>query len=205
MSSQQQELQFLTEEVMEAGCGEIWKLIMEYKEIAEVREFVQPIVDKFKAMPRHSLPFDLSEFVQTKYCRENKIARSYNGNGVGFLGGDHDIMTVRIVFHHFNRKMPKACKLPAEYKKRGITWGLVRDCWDEEDKNLYLIATGFSYHGSSDTVDDFIDWAGRKGIQYTGMPQFIQMSIDHHANIRRLRKEDYKRQRELFVTMKLIP
>ena len=204
--TQRERLDWVLPVVMNEAGGSLWDLILEYKNIAEKRDFVKPIVDKFKAMPCRALGIGLglTEYEQTEYCKENKIARSYNGNGVGFFGGGDDIMTVRIVFHHFNRKIPKASKLPAWAKGRGITWALVRDCWDEEDKNLYLIAKAFG-DGYYKTPKRFMKSFARKGIEYTGMPQFIQMAIDLVSEESRLREEAYKRQRELFVTMKLIP
>ena len=179
--SSQQEIEILTEEVMEAGCGEIWKLIMEYKQIAEERD-IRRIVDKFKTIPQRAMGIGIgSEGDQYQYCLANKIPVSYNG-ARGGCGDNDDIMPVRIVFHHFNRKLPNASKLPENYKKCGMLWNMVRDCWDEEDKNLYLIAKAFccfqDYDGLEMTPERMMKKWAQKGIEYTGMPQFIQMGID---------------------------
>ena len=155
--SSQQEIEILTEEVMEAGCGEIWKLIMEYKQIAEERD-IRRIVDKFKTIPQRAMGIGIgSEGDQYQYCLANKIPVSYNG-ARGGCGGNNDIM-------------------PENYKKCGMLWNMVRDCWDEEDKNLYLIAKAFS-GGFKMTPERMMEKWVQKGIEYTGMPQFIQMGID---------------------------
>ena len=178
------------EEIHSVGdLGEdIWDIIFTYKEIAEERDFIQPIVDKFKKMSRRQLGIGgwAGRQPQEEYCRENKIKMSYN-NSICFHNHLYD-MTCAIVFHHFHRKMPSAKSLPAKWKKKGLQWEMVKECWEQEDQNLFLIAMAFTGDVSwRDSVEVVLnDWKEERGIEYTGCPQFIQMGLDR-------RKEYYNR------------
>lgn len=94
------------------------------------------------------------ETASKEYCRKHKLALSYNGNNASngwsptrTLTYCLDIGQVRammIVFQHFGRDVPKASKLSKEWKKKGICWEMVRDNWDEADRNLFIIAKNIS-------------------------------------------------------------
>ena len=176
--------------------GDIWDIIFTYKEIAEERDFIQPIVDKFKKIDRCVLGIGTSGatggvgYYQKMYCQENKIPQSYNGK---CYGSDDDVMVVALVFHHFHRKMPSARNLPAEWKKKGLRWKIVEEFWEQEDQNLFLIAKAFTgcQCGWRDGVEEHLKFWKRNGIEYTGCPQFIQMGLDR-------REEYYRRNRTNF-------
>jgi len=165
--------------------GDIWDIIFTWKEIAEEQELIQPIVDKFKKISRRVLGIQgignvCNEYYQKEYCRENKIPQSYNGKE---WGSDDDVMVVAIVFQQFHRKLPSARKLPDQWKKRGLQLKIVKHFWEQEDQNMFLIAKSFTegYYRREEEVGPFLEHWARKGIEYTGCPQFIQMGLDRRA------------------------
>ena len=168
---------------------EIWDIIYTFKENAEERDFIQPIVDKFKKIPHRALGIGTSwatgglEYEQKEYCRENKIKMSYNGK---CYGSDDDVMVVAIVFHLFHRKMPSARNLPVGWKKKGLRWKIVEECWEQEDQNLFLIAKAFTGGVVSyrDGLEGHLEWWKQEGIEYTGCPECIQRGIDRRKEVR---------------------
>jgi len=171
---------------------EIWDIIFTFKEAAEERDFIQPLIEKFKAIGyeaitgRHAYGGDRQE----EYCQKNKIAQTWNGGNSCFW----KMRDVAIVFDTFNMKLPSARSLPKEYKKKGMTLEIVKKFWGEEEKNLYMIAKSFttfiSTRGhltrmlqSKKTQEEWAvillkeDWE-EDGLNYTGLPQFIQMAQD---------------------------
>ncbi len=175
--------------------GDIWDIIFTWKEIAE-NAAIQHVADKFKKIDRCVLGIGCSGatggvgYYQKMYCQENKIPQSYNGK---CYGSDDDVMVVAIVFHHFHRKMPSARNLPAEWKKKGLRWKIVEECWEQEDQNLFLIAKAFTGDHCSwrDGVENHLKFWKMDGIEYTGCRQFIQMGLDR-------REEYYRRNRTNF-------
>jgi len=172
------------EEIHSVGdLGEdIWDIIYTWKEIAEEQDAIQHIVNKFNKLSRRVLGIGTSgatgglKYYQKDYCRENKIPMTYNGSG-SYHATDDDVMVVAIVFNHFHRKMPSARNLPDHWKKRGLSRHLVKECWDQEDQNLFLIAKSFT-DGYARTPERFLKSWVVGDIEYTGCLEFIQMGID---------------------------
>ena len=119
---------------------------------------------------------------------------------------------VAIVFDTFNMKLPSARSLPKEYKKQGMTMEIVKKFWGQEEKNLYMIAQSFTtwvHHPRGQAyMDEDIevkrerevsvmkeDWE-EDGLNYTGLPQFIQMSQDMK---REWRESDARKMEEAFA------
>ena len=156
--------------------ADIWDIIFTYKEIAEDAA-IQHIVNKFKEISVRVLNIadGLQSHYQKEYCRANKIPMTYNGSKID---DDGDVAVVAVVFQQFHRKMPSVKNLPAKWKKQGLPNALVKECWEQEDINLFLIAMSFhTFHEV--TPERFLKrWRRKDGIEYTGCPQFLQMGID---------------------------
>jgi len=159
---------------------EIWDIIFTFKEAAEERDFIQPLIEKFKAIGyeaitgRHAYGGDRQE----EYCQKNKIAQTWNGGNSCFW----KMRDVAIVFDTFNMKLPSARSLPKEYKKKGMTLEIVKKFWGEEEKNLYMIAKSFTTYIRTRCREREVslmmeEWE-EDGLNYTGLPQFIQMGQD---------------------------
>jgi len=145
---------------------EIWDLIYTWAEYLSNKD----IVDKYMSIPRKYTCWNGGCVSREKYCKENKITKSYNGQPAD---QKYSIMGLRIMFDLFGRTMPKCSKLPVKYKKKGITREMVRDCWEQEDQNIYIIAVEKMII-NQDIEYEKEEWK-KEGITYTGDDQFLYM------------------------------
>jgi len=183
---------------------EIWDIIFTFKEAAEERDFIQPLIEKFKAIGYEAITgrYAYGGDRQEEYCKKNKIQQTWNGGNSCYW----KMRDVAIVFDTFNMKLPSARSLPKEYKKQGMTMEIVKKFWGEEEKNLYMLAQSFTacvHHPRGQAyMDEDIevkrerevsvmkeDW-DEDGLNYTGLPQFIQMGQDMKREWRE--REDVK-------------